>query len=214
MQECLKIIQSLVGRPEKSATALDAEIEKTCKRLEVKLPTPLVEFYTQFGNQAEILHSFFEFEPLEKIRIDNEALIFCHGHQGEKSFGILLSDLGKANPPVKLMRPGENKWFSACIFATSFLVNMAGWQGVNAMPSVAKAAIVEGALKSKMENYLSPISKEKSIFLGFNFYTYYSLERKILASYARDLGELYLASKDDQFLSEFESEIGMEFDWL
>lgn len=60
-------------------------------------------------------------------------------------------------------------------------------------------------------NYLSRF-KEKSIFLGFNFYTYYSLERKILASYARDLGELYLASEDDHFLREFESEIGMEFD--
>ncbi len=214
MKECLEIINSFVDNVNGLSAVSDDEIEEAANGLGVNFPKPFFEFYKLFGNNTEVLNSFFQFERLEDIKKENDAVVFCYEHQAQKTFGILLKDFNKENPPVKFVNAGDSEWCSACMISTSFFVNIACWQVVNSMPSVASIKIVEDKLRRKIEEYLSPISNEKSIALGFNFYSFYNKERKILASYARDLGELYVASEDDCFLNRFESESGLELDWL
>jgi hypothetical protein len=214
MKECLEIINLFKDNSDGLNKISDNDIEETANRLRVQFPKPFVEFYKIFGNNTEVLKSFFEFERLEDIKIKNDAVIFCYAHQAQKTFGILIKDLNRENPPVKFVNAGDTEWCSACMISTSFFVNIACWQVVNSMPSVASINIAEDKLKCKIQEYLFPISNEKSIALGFNFYSFYNKEKKLLASYARDLGELYVASEDDSFLNKFESESGLELDWL
>lgn len=223
MRECLALINSYIIEKDHIKKVSDEEFKQTESRLGIRFPQPLMEFYRIFGNNVDVLNAYFQFERLEDIKIENNAVVFCHGHQAQRTFGILLSDINnenpplieyKGNPPVSMMNFGGNEWYSACRLSTSFFVNITCWQVVNFLPSVARVKIVEDKLRSTVEKNLKPISHENSIALGFNFYSFYDRGNKILASYARDLGELYLASEDDCYLKKFKSESKMKLDWL
>jgi hypothetical protein len=213
MKECFEIINSFLSNSNKVFQSNIDRLEKVAGQLSISFPPSFTEFYKYFGDNNEVLKAFFNFHCIEDIQISNDAVIFCQGHQTERIFGILLSDINKENPPIKLMDVGDEKWYSACFFSTSFFINMACWQVVNAMPSMAKIKIDENKLKSKIEAYLMPISQEKNVFLGYDFFSYYNHQKKILSSYFKDSGQLFVASKDDVYLNEFESESGLELDW-
>jgi hypothetical protein len=213
MKECFEVIGSFLGDSSRAFQSNIDRLEEVGGQLSVRFPPPLTEFYRYFGDSNEVLKAFFDFHRIEDIGVSNDAVVFCQGHQTERMFGILLSDINKENPPIKLMDVGDEKWYSACLFSTSFFVNMACWQVVNVMPSMAKIEIDEDKLRSKIGAHLIPISQERNVYLGYDFLSYYNHHRTILSSYPKGSGELFVASKDDVFLDEFESESGLELDW-
>lgn len=191
------------------------EIKNKSKDLGVTLPKPLVEFYEFLGGNDEVLSSYYEFIRIEDISFYRNALLFCYGHQRESLIGITLDDMNNNDdPPVSKTFKGYDKWYFESNTASSFLVNMACWQVVNALPGVSRLLIEEKTLREKINTYLNPIRQDKSIFLGYDLLSYINQEKNILACYLRESEEFYVASTDDSFLDAFEKETGFELDWL
>lgn len=51
-------------------------IEKKQKELNVEFPQSMIQFYTHFGNDDEVLTSFYVWDKVEDIRIENDAVSF------------------------------------------------------------------------------------------------------------------------------------------
>ena len=208
----LELISSFLANPPRM---LIEEIKSKSKDLGITLPKPLVEFYEFFGSNDEVLSSYYEFIKIEDTSFYCNALLFCYGHQRESLIGISLDDMNNNDdPPVSKTFKGYDKWYFESNSASNFLVNMACWQVVNVLPSVASSLIEEKIFREKINTYLNPISKDKSIFLGYDLLSYFSQEKNILACYLRESEEFYVASTDDSFLDAFEKETGFELDWL
>ena len=57
-------------------------IDKKQKELGVIFPDAMKEFYKHFGNDKEVMSSFYIFDDLSEIRIENGALTFGEKHEG------------------------------------------------------------------------------------------------------------------------------------
>lgn len=214
ISEYLEIINSYILDSNEPMKTSMAETENKMKSLGIKFPKPFIEFYSYFGHNEQVLNAYYEFEKIGDFKIHNDALVFCYGHQKESLIGVLLKEIEKEDPTIKKTFLGYDEWYSECTLSSKFFVNIACWQVINTMPSIAMTRIDEDKFTEKIEEYLKPISEDKSIFLGYDSFSYYNKEKNLLACYLREAEEFYIASEDDSYLYDFEEESGMDLDWL
>lgn len=69
------------------------EIKNQEKRLGIAFPEAMVDFYEYYGNNKEVLNSFYIFDTLNEICIENNALTFGYTHQYQSRLGIPLEKL-------------------------------------------------------------------------------------------------------------------------
>lgn len=82
------------------------------------------------------------------------------------------------------------------------------------MPSIAKLKISEKELLKKVEGKLNPISNEKTIFKGYDLYSYFNIKLGNLGYYLRQSEEFYIASKNEEIIENYESNMNWDLDWL
>lgn len=97
------------GTPEAGLTAVEAD-------LGLRLPAALHEAYTLFGRRTDLHSNMHSLLSPDKFYVDDrkEALVFREENQGAASWGVLLTDLDEADPPVRI-RPDlgdkeEERW--------------------------------------------------------------------------------------------------------
>jgi len=210
-----KYLRIITGFSEKGYCKLDRErILSKSNELDANFPEPMIEFYEFFGNNEEVLNAYYEFENIENIIIQNSGLVFGHTHQHVNLLGIKLEELSNKDPKINRFEKELNHWYAESVFSSGFFTNIACWQVLNTMPSIAKIKISEKELFKKVDGKLYPISEEKIIFKGYDLYSYFNVELGILACYLRQLEEFYIASKNDEIIEKFESDMNWDLDWL
>ncbi|TDC87184.1 SMI1/KNR4 family protein [Actinomadura sp. 7K507] len=85
------------GTPEAALAAVEAG-------LGVRLPAALREAYALFGRRADLHSNMHSLLAPDGFYVDDrkEALVFREENQGAASWGVLLTDLDKADPPVRI----------------------------------------------------------------------------------------------------------------
>ncbi|MGW3243945.1 SMI1/KNR4 family protein [Streptomyces sp. NPDC001070] len=80
----------------------EAELAAAEDRLGVALPAVMREAYRLFGRRADLTSNHDTLLGPAELHLDSsgEALVFRHENQGAASWGILVADLHRADPPV------------------------------------------------------------------------------------------------------------------
>lgn len=205
-----KLTEFLFGAPAKVDMSL---IEKREEELGVKFPESMKMFYHFFGNDRKMMTSYYFFESLDEIRIENNALMFGYTRRDDGRLGITLEDLQKEKQPVSYYVPSYGMWFSeGAISATSFFYNVACWKVLNMLPSTARIEFTEREFQLFKNAYLTEFSEDSETIKGYKIQSAYY--KGVLACFRKDDEELYFAAKHDDALYELEDEANLKFDWL
>lgn len=186
-------------------------IEKKQNELNVKFPQSMIDFYIHFGNDKDVLSSFYVLDNVEDIRIENEVVIFGEKHEGIGCLGIQLEDLNTKSQTVCWYSYDSKEWYVESGAAIVFFFNTACWQILNTMPSIAKVNLSNAELEKLIGNDLSYLSEERLLLLG-DVITVTGHE--ILGCYLLDSEELYLGAMTDEILEEYEELLEIDLDWL
>lgn len=76
------------------------EVAAAEQRLGLRLPASLTAFYRLLGRRTDLTSNQDCLQPLDLLRVENGALVYRIENQGCSSWGIRVSDLGLADPPV------------------------------------------------------------------------------------------------------------------
>jgi hypothetical protein len=183
-------------------------------RLGFALPEPLKDFYSVAGGSRDLLNADYRFLPPDKLRVDDDHLIFCGENQGLEGFGIPLESLkaGKPNPAVDVRRLNATRWTNEASALTAFLLGMTAWQVALALPEKARCPYPETDLK-KLLPYFEPVGAPK-VRLGGDRTALVDRGRSIVAAYVHITEMLYLGSPREDVLEELEQKLGLDFESL
>lgn len=184
-------------------------IEKKQKELSVEFSQSMIEFYTHFGNDNEVLTSFYVLDKVEDICIENDAVIFGEKHEGMGRLGIKLKNLDKR---ISWYPYDLKKWYAEESVPLIFFFDTACWQVLNTMPSIAKVRLSRDKFEKLIGNHLKYLSEDKLLLLGDVIPV---LGNDILGCYLVSDEELYLGTKaSDNVLEEYEELLNLDLDWL
>lgn len=186
-------------------------IEEKQKELNVKFPSGMVEFYTHFGNDEEVLSSFYVFDKVKDIRIEYDAVTFGEKHEGLGRFGIQIEDLGTDDEAICWYSYDKKKWFMEESETCIFFYNMASWQVLNTMTSIAKVCLSEREFNRLVGRDLKYLSDDELMLLGDIIPI---IGKGVLGCYLVDDEELYLGAMNDETLEKYEKILGIDLDWL
>lgn len=180
--------------------------------LGVKCPQSMVEFYTHFGNDTEVLSAFYLFDKVEDIKIEYDAIVFGEKHEGMGRLGIKNEDLNAKYPTVCWYSYDMKEWYVEEGVSFVFFFGIACWQVLNAMPTIARVRLAKDEFEKLVGKELKYLSDEKIFILGDVIPV---LGKDVLGCYLSSNEELYLGTtKDDVVLEDYEKRLGLDLDWL
>ncbi|MCB2362152.1 SMI1/KNR4 family protein [Clostridium estertheticum] len=208
-----KIGSNIYGQelPNKGATI--KQIEMCEKRLGLSLPVPLKEMYEVFGNDKEIFNAYHSFISLDDLQIIDGAIVFYELIDQYRRYGIMVEDINKDDPKVKLQQENNSSWYFESKSLSEYILNNIFWQGINLMKIKAKIEIKEEDLEKNLQNILYKISEERKLSRGTK-YSYYDKEEKVMATYFHYDQLLILGSNDKNKLKEVENNMQASFEWI
>lgn len=186
-------------------------IEEKQRALNVKFPQAMVEFYTHFGNDEDVLSSFYVFDKVKDIRIEYDAVSFGEKHEGIGRLGIQLEDLETDEEAVCWYPYDMKKWYMEESDTCIFFFSIASWQVLNTMPAVAKVCMSEEEFNHLVGSDLKYLSEDELLLLGDVIPVF---GKDILGCYLVDDEELYLGAMTDEILEKYEELLGLDLDWL
>ena len=137
------------------------------QELGVVFPDAMKLFYQYFGNDIEVMNSFYIFDKINDIRIENDALTFGEKHQGMGRLGITLKHLSSNYQAISWHPYNLKEWYSeGSLFPEGFFFNIACWQLINSMDSVAKVHISESELEKLLGDNLKLFTNDKKYIKG------------------------------------------------
>ncbi len=196
---------TLPGQPGVERTVLDG----AQKKLGRALPLALADFYLAVGGIPEVTSSHHHFVPLEEMRMANGGLAFCRENQDQMFWAILEGDLGASDPPVVQGQPGESQWYPECKQLSTFLLNFACWQLVNAAAASGTAPVGRTTVKVLREH-----CEVVSATLDFNMASFIDRNGRVIVSALLDSQRVFAGASTDEALEDFEKRTGIELDWL
>lgn len=121
--------------PPQTAVAVDrAELDGAERRLALRLPPALREWYERLGARADVWSLQDRLLSPSEVQVVDGVLTFGIENQGVVRWGIRVGDLGTADPPVVVSDPaGTGSWVleseTTTAFALQFAVLNAKWSG-------------------------------------------------------------------------------------
>lgn len=208
-----KIRNNIYGQDIISKGCSSKQIEVCEEKLGLSLPTSLKEMYEIFGNDKEILNAYNSFSALDDLQIIDEAIVFYELIDKYRRYGVLIKDLNREDPIVKLQQENDKTWYVEAKNLSEYILNNIFWQGINLKKIKAKIKINEENLEKNIKNILYKISEERKLSRGTK-YSYYDKEEKVMATYLHYEQILVLASDDRNKLEEIEKMMEVSFEWI
>lgn len=174
----------------------------------VTIPEAMIDFYRHFGNDREFLNAFEHFYELEDIRVEDHALVFADKYKNTGKLGIKLISFGSPYMSVSYCPSDEHSWYSEGIMGMEhFFFDYACWQVLNMFPLIA-------VVRMKDRSYREYMAKEFHYFSEDSMYTtgggnYSGYYQNMLLCYLSLEEELYIATRNEQDLKNFEQKFGL-----
>ena len=186
-------------------------------RLGLVLPEPLRNFFAVAGGSQDLLNADYIFLPPEKLRVDDNHLIFCEERQGQEDFGIALANIAalgeRPNPPVNVRPKGRVEWLVAEEGTLSaFLLGMTAWQVALMLPERARCPVPEVDLP-KLLAFFEPVGAPL-MRVGASRFGLIDRKRSIVAAYCCADEVLYLGTPHEDLLEKLEQKAGLELESL
>ncbi len=183
---------------------MDSEIfDEKQNELDVKLPQSLIEFYTHFGNDEEVLTSYNDFGTAEDIAIVRGALVFGEKYQSVGLLGITLGELEKEHQVISWYPYHIREWAVESANDEVFFLGSASWQVLSAMPSIAKKEMSKEAFEMLIGKNLQYLSDKKLHRLGDVLTV---IGEGVLGCYLVNAEVLYLGTREgDEVLERYKN---------
>lgn len=131
--------------------------------MEIRIPSPLREFYLRFGENAVLGTARGLLLTPESLELESDHLVFWMGHEEDRDgawCGLECLSLGELDPPVErqeFVSDNESIWVPESNRLSEFLLRTMCWQAVWGLPF---RAITEAttAAKERIELHLSRVA--------------------------------------------------------
>ena len=188
-----------------------SDISNKEKQLGVTMPKSMSCFYEIYGNDSDVMNSYYIFEKLENICIEDNALVFGYTHQKAEKIGIELEDLNSEFQSVNYYSDGI--WYAGeALYPESFFFNVAGWQILNTLDDIVVIDCSEKEFLRLMNAGFKYFSEDEIYATAFPISTIYF--ESVIGCYLRKSEEMFLASKDFEILKQLEKNLDLDMDWL
>lgn len=123
------LAQQIFERPLAPEEGLSsAKIEAAERRLGVRLPQALREYYRVAGNFEELNTNYNQLLPLEALDWDDEYVVFMVENQGVVFWAVSLEQMVQDDPEVwQRVRESPGQWYSEDQSVSQFLQKMFLW---------------------------------------------------------------------------------------
>ncbi len=120
------------------------------------------------------LSAFYNFDAVEDICVEKDALVFGYTHQMVARLGITLKNLNSEFQAITWYSEELKGWFSeGSIFPQGFFFHMAAWHVMNQMPSMARAEISTDEFAKLADTYFSFFQRNKIFTKGYRIIAVY-----------------------------------------
>lgn len=131
-EESLEHLVSDVFRPILPEHGISAhEIETNERRLGLKFPRTLHQYYRRVGRHPEVSEGMNHLLRPDMLYVANDGLVFEEENQQYYFSGIALRDLGRDDPPVMQGNQGEAVWYPESNRLSDYLLALICWQAAN-----------------------------------------------------------------------------------
>lgn len=190
---------------------LETEINKQLGlsgKYAVTIPEAMIDFYRHFGNDEEFLNAFECFYKLEDIRIEDQALVFADKYKHTGRLGIKLVSFGSPHMSISYSPSGMHSWYSEGIMEMEHcFFDYACWQVLSMFPLIAAVRIKEQPYRDLMAKEFHYFNDDPMFTAGGGIYSGYY--KNMLLCYLSLEEELYIATREEQELKDFEQEFGL-----
>jgi hypothetical protein len=198
--------------PAEQTGAAESDLLHAEQRLGVPLPAPLRAFYAVVANSPTLLNTHHHFRPPADLELIDRHLVFCDENQGAYFWGVPL-DADWPEPQVDVRHRLEPEWHLDSSSLAQLLTHFACFQIVNALPASARFSYPR-----KVKEFLpSTFTDLLPRGIAYHMRSYVDFDRRmILSAFPAFPGpsEAYIAAPCDEHLEAFESQTGVELDWL
>jgi hypothetical protein len=202
----VEAITRILRAPAKSDGCSNTELTYAEKKLGVKLPPGLREFYAAAGRIDQINLAHNRLLKPEEIRIEGGYLIFYEENQVVVQWGLPVKALKSDDPPV-FQCPGEpeneSDWYQESDSVSRFLMAMTHAQAaVGGLPYCVTAALTD--------QITANVKKTFSHVVTMNEYDIYASDGQVIFRMtAGSEPELYAAGRTENDLNEICSKLSI-----
>jgi hypothetical protein len=193
----------------------DDEVGRAERRLGIRLPRLLREFYLLAGRRADLNQAHDELVHPDDLQIEDETLVFYVENQAVSIWGVQAQALGADDPPV--VRGDSVEGFERRVWGqdferlSAFLLAMLCWQGV--MGGMAYGAVAVG-IDARVEEAVG--AHWQPLDLGVNgsgIRPHVGEGQLLCLAEARDEVSLYAAARDEKGLAGIEELLQITWDY-
>lgn len=233
MNRIKQTAEKILGRELESSEGVDIQsIEVAEKKLNVKFPQALKDFYLNVGKLALFTDAFEFFAKPKQIYIKSNKLVFLEENQAVLSWGIDLDDLEKEVVPVYHSpnigdQEDEVTWYAEVLPLPEFLELIMYYQAASADTDVhiktkGGYPLSYVGYKSDLENaeiwdtFQKDLSENwERVVYGNGLVIYWCKYGLLLYYTVQDLHTdvddlIYLSTRKDYDLSDFKNKFGFE----
>lgn len=233
MNKIKQTAEKILGRALEASEGVDIQsIEVAEKKLDVKFPEALKDFYLNVGKIALFTDAFEFFAKPKQIYIKGNKLVFLEENQAVLSWGIDLQDLTKDTVPVYHSPnigdvESEVIWYTEALPLPEFLELIMFYQAASADAGIQTQTkggypLSYMGYKSDLENaeiwdrFLKDLSdKWEKVVDGNGLVIYWSKYGLLLYYSVQDLDTdvddlIYLSTRKDYDLSDFKNKFGFQ----
>jgi hypothetical protein len=213
-----QIMETAFGKwtPQYGCSANEIKDKET--HLGLIFPEPLKDYYAIAGKHSEMMYKDYHVAPLKNLTIRDDCLVFCEEKQSKAEWGIELRNLDLPNPQVsgrdqRTKKDYPEKWFFESMKASAYLINLGCWQAIMSQKEIMRCHLPETrqySNKKILEPYLKPIG-ELMLRTGADKISFTNTSNKILATYSKLSGYLYLGASQKSDITELQDRIGFKF---
>lgn len=225
--------EKILGRALEASEGVDNQsIEVAEKKLEVKFPEALKDFYLNVGKIGLFTDAFEFFAKPKQIYVKANKLVFLEENQAVLSWGVDLNDLGKDVIPVyhsPNIGDQENDvvWYTEALPLPEFLELIMYYQSVSADAGIQtktkggyplsyvgyKSDLENAEIWDKFQKDLS--DKWEKVVDGNGLVIYWSKYGLLLYYSVQDLDTdvddlIYLSTRKEYDLSDFKNKFGFQ----
>jgi hypothetical protein len=207
-EEATDLITSVFGPLTPAHGVSDKTMAAAEKRLGIKLPAPLADYYRLAGKHKQVSDGMNHLRKPSELELSDGALVFQDENQGVFSSAVMAAELGEEDPPAYERSDGEREWRLAAARLSRYLLVTFCWQACNALHASASATATPEQL-DRMKQALrwasfgaDPKADTVGLWTG-----------QVAVVAFTDDHELYLASHSDDELDAFAEKWGLELSY-
>lgn len=187
------------------------EIAGCERRLGVKLPETLGQYYLQLGKNEQINQTQDSLVLPSELKIgENGFVVFYNENQSVWQAGFKFTDCSLDNPPVYLTYDGKT-WEKESPQTSAFLISIAHLQAIFAFPYNANCAGIKSEKETVVRRNWKKADSAVSIW-GIEFFQN-DMQELLALMKSENQFDVFIAAKTEERFKDLNKKLGIDWDY-